>query len=436
MMGSNPSPSETMPAPQDQTSYSADRPKGPDWSEDQAREVASAFDPLTLPPEFYENPYPTYQALLAHSPVHLCPDGAYFLSRHGDLMKAYRDTTNFSSDKRQEFFPKYGDSPLFVHHTTSLVFNDPPLHTRVRKLIVGALTPRAISSMEPGLLRLVDDLLDRMADRRDVDLIDEFASAIPVEIIGNLLDVPHEERAPLRDWSLAVLGALEAVLTPEQEKRGNDAVTEMVDYLKDLVVRRRKNPGDPAVDVLTRLIEGEDGDRLSEMELLQNCIFLLNAGHETTTNLIGNGLYALLEWPEQMTRLKADPGLIGPAIEEMLRFESSNQLGNRITTTDIEIGGVKMGPDTRIWLGIGAANRDPEQFPDPDRFDIARKPNRHLAFGSGAHTCAGLSLARLEGKIAIGRFLARFPDFRLSGAPVRGGRARFRGFLSIPARVC
>jgi cytochrome P450 len=425
-----------MPAPQDQNSCSTGPTKSPDWSEDQARYIARAFDPLDLAPEFYENPYPAYQALLTHSPVHLCPDGAYFLSRHADLMKVYRDTTLFSSDKKKEFFPKYGDSPLFEHHTTSLVFNDPPLHTRVRKLIVGALTPRAIAGMEPGLLRLVDDLLDKMADRREVDLIDDFASAIPVEIIGNLLDVPHEERAPLRDWSLAVLGALEAVLTPEQEKRGNDAVAEMVDYLKGLVARRRKNPGDPAIDVLTRLIEGEDGDRLSEMELLQNCIFLLNAGHETTTNLIGNGLYTLLEWPEEMARLKTDPDLIGPAIEEMLRFESSNQLGNRITTTDVEIGGVKMGPDTRIWLCIGAANRDPAQFPDPDRFDISRKPNRHLAFGSGPHTCAGLSLARLEGKIAISRFLARFTDYQLNGAPVRGGRARFRGFLSIPARVC
>ncbi len=435
MIGRNPLPSETMPAPQDQNSYSSDRTPDPDWSEDQALKIASAFDPLGLSPAFYEDPYPTYQALLAHSPVHLCPDGAYFLSRHADLVRVYRDTTKFSSDKKKEFFPKYGDSPLFEHHTTSLVFNDPPLHTRVRKLIVGALTPRAIASMEPGLLRLVDDLLDKMADRREVDLINDYASAIPVEIIGNLLDVPHEERAPLRDWSLAVLGALEAVLTPEQEQRGNDAVAEMVDYLKGLVARRRKNPGDPAIDVLTRLIEGEDGDRLSEMELLQNCIFLLNAGHETTTNLIGNGLYTLLEWPAEMARLKADPDLIGPAIEEMLRFESSNQLGNRITTTDVEIGGVAMGPDTRIWLCIGAANRDAAQFPDPDRFDISRKPNRHLAFGGGAHTCAGLSLARLEGKIAISRFLARFPDYQLNGAPVRGGRARFRGFLSIPARV-
>lgn len=413
-----------------------ERNEGPGWDVAKAQDMAAAFDPLNIRPEFYVNPYPTYQALLQHSPMHLCPDGAYFATRYADLVAIYRDTTNFSSDKKKEFLPKYGHSPLYEHHTTSLVFNDPPLHTRVRKLIMGALTPRAIASMEPGLVRLVDDLLDKMADKQDVDLIEDFSSAIPVEIIGNLLDVPHEEREPLRDWSLAVLGALEAVLTPEQEERGNRAVTEMIDYLGGLVTQRRKNPGDPAVDVLTRLIEGEDGDRLSESELLQNCIFLLNAGHETTTNLIGNGLYLMLEWPEELARLKADPDLIDKAIEECLRFESSNQLGNRITTTDIEIGGVKMGPDTRIWLGIGAANRDPEQFPDPDRFDISRRPNRHLAFGGGPHTCAGLSLARLEGKIAISSFLARFPDYKLIGEPERGGRARFRGFLTIPARVC
>ncbi|MGI9415490.1 MAG: cytochrome P450, partial [Hyphomicrobiales bacterium] len=164
-------------------------------------------------------------------------------------------------------------------------------------------------------------------------------------------------------------------------------------------------------------------------------IFILNAGHETTTNLIGNGLHALMEWPDERRRLIDDPQLIDSAVEEFLRFESSNQLGNRITTAGTEIGGVEMAPDTPITLCIGAANRDPGRFPDPDRLDVSRRPNKHLAFGGGAHTCAGLSLARLEGKIAISRLLARFPDYALRTEPVRGGRARFRGFLSIPVAV-
>ncbi len=413
-----------------------EKPPWPDWSDAECADVLKSFDLRTLSPDFYENPYPVYRVLRENDPVHRCPDGSWILTRYDDLLAVYRDAARFSSDKKKEFGPKYGDSPLLEHHTTSLVFNDPPLHTRVRRLIVGALTPRAIADTEPGLVRLVGGLLDAMADKGDCDLIEDFASAIPIEIIGNLLGVPHAERGPLRDWSLAILGALEPVLSAEQEARGNRSVVEMLDYLKGLVAERRRKPRDPETDVLTRLIIGEeDGEKLTETELLQNCIFILNAGHETTTNLIGNGLYALMEWPEERARLIAEPDLIDSAIEEFLRFESSNQLGNRMTTTDVEIGGVAMGPDTRITLCIGAANRDPDQFRDPERLDISRKPNRHLAFGGGPHTCAGLSLARLEGRIAISRFLERFPDYALAGAPTRGGRARFRGFLKIPVRV-
>ena len=207
-------------------------------------------------------------------------------------------------------------------------------------------------------------------------------------------------------------------------------------YLEDLVARRRAKPGNPERDVLTRLIQGEDnGERLTEKELLHNCIFLLNAGHETTTNLIGNGLVALLDHPAEKRRLIDNPALIKTAVEEMLRFESSNQLGNRMTVEPIELGGIAMPAGTPVTLCIGAANRDPAQFGDPENLDIGRTPNRHLAFGTGAHQCAGMALARLEGAIAIARFLARFPDYALGREPVRGGRVRFRGFLSVPCQV-
>jgi cytochrome P450 len=210
----------------------------------------------------------------------------------------------------------------------------------------------------------------------------------------------------------------------------------MLGYLQTLVARRRKRPGDPARDVLTRLIQGEEnGERLTEKELLHNCIFLLNAGHETTTNLIGNGLVALLHHPDQKQRLIDRPDMIKTAVEEMLRYESSNQLGNRMTTEPVELGGIAMPAGTPVTLCIGAANRDPAQFPDPETFDIGRNPNRHLAFATGAHQCAGMALARLEGAIAVSRFLARFPRYALDGEPVRGGRVRFRGFLSVPCRV-
>jgi hypothetical protein len=401
-----------------------------------ARELAADFNLEKLTPEFYADPYPTYRALREHEPVKLLPNGSYFLTRYEDLVGAYKSTKAFSSDKKKEFAPKYGNSLLYEHHTTSLVFNDPPAHTRVRRLIMGALSPRAIAEMEPDLIALVDHLLDGLAAKGKVELIEDFASAIPVQVIGNLLDVPLEEREPLRDWSLAILGALEPVIGPEVFARGNKAVQDFLAYLEILVERRRAKPGNPQRDVLTRLIQGEDdGERLTPKELLHNCIFLLNAGHETTTNLIGNGLVALSRHPAQKQRLIEHPELIKTAIEEILRYESSNQLGNRMTTEPVELGGIQLAAGTPVTLCIGAANRDPQQFSDPEHLDIGRTPNRHLAFGTGAHQCAGMALARLEGAIAMSRFLQRFPGYALNGEPVRGGRVRFRGFLSVPCEV-
>ena len=409
------------------------------------RALAATFDLKRLPDSFYDDPFATYRALREHEPVKRMADGSIFLTRYADIAAVYKNTATFSSDKREEFAPKYGATPLFAHHTTSLVFNDPPLHTRVRRLIAGALTPRHVAAMEARLVERVEALLDAMAARgpgAEVDLIESFASAIPVEVIGNLLGVPAGERGPLRAWSLAILGALEPVPSAAQHDAGNSAVTDFLRYLEGLVAQRRAAPGDPHTDVLTRLIEGEgegdggggggDGERLSAPELLHNCIFLLNAGHETTTNLIGNGLCCLLDAPAEKARLIAEPERIASAIEEFLRIESSNQLGNRITTCATMIGGVTLAPRTQVTLAIGAANRDPAQFADPDRLDIARTPNRHLAFGSGIHQCVGMGLARLEGRIAIGRFLQRFPGYRPAAAPVRARRARFRGHVSLP----
>lgn len=440
----------------------------PPLSAERAKQIAQSLDLRALPRDFLDNPYPVYAALRESDPFKRMPDGSYFLTSHADLVAVYRDAKVFSSDKQVEFGPKYnhapfnqppfatasGVSPLFEHHTNSLVFNDPPLHTRVRRLIMGALTRRAIEAMEPGQVRLVDSLLDKIEAKGGGDLIEDFASAIPVEIIGNLLGVPHAEREPLRGWSLAILGALEPSLTPEQEALGNRSVTDFLAYLRELVADRRLNPGDPERDVLTRLILGEkegntdsgnNGDALSEVELLQNCVFLLNAGHETTTNLIGNALISLQEWPEQRLRLLTDlqqttdaqdqTRVVGLAVDEFLRFESSNQLSNRRAFQATQVNGFDLPAGALITLCIGAANRDPAVYDQPEQLDLRRTGNKHLAFGFGVHQCAGLSLARLEGRIAIGRFLQRFPDYQLTQAPVRGGRARFRGFLHAPFSI-
>jgi cytochrome P450 len=366
---------------------------------------------LTAPPaDFVDDPYPYYRALREYDPVRRLADGGLFLTRYEDVSGVYRSPLA-SSDKKQDFAPKFGvGSPLYRHHTTSLVFNDPPLHTRVRRMILGAVNQRAVQRMESGVVALVDGLIDSLLERTSFDLIDDFAALIPVEVIGNLLAVPREERGPLRAWSLAILAALEPVPDASMLVAGNSAVREFSAWLDRLIAERRVNPLDPAEDVLTRLIAGEGaGERLSHEELVQNCIFLLNAGHETTTNLIGNGLDTLFDYPDEWRRLCGDPALVNSSVEEILRFESPLQFNNRVLTGVCQIGGLRVESGTRVTMCIGAANRDPSQFDDPDRFDIGRRPNRHLAFGHGDHACVGLNVARLEGRIALSALARRMP---------------------------
>ena len=405
------------------------------------RAAALAFDIKRLEPRFLDDPYPLYRALRDHDPIHRMPDGSYFLSRYEDCAAVYRDVASWSSDKKIDFRPNFGDSLLYEHHTTSLVFNDPPYHTRVRKLLAPAFTPRALKALQSRVEALVDRLLDAAAERGRFDLIDDFASAIPVQLIGDMLGVPQNERGPLRDWSLAILGALEPVLSREQFARGSDAVAAFKNYLADLIHRRLREKNSDEGEILSTLIGASAfdpqsaGERLNEIELLHNCIFLLNAGHETTTNLIGNGVDLLMRHPQAMRELRDDPALIDTAVEEFLRMESSNQLGNRRASKDTVLGGVAMPAGTYVHIGIGAANRDPAQFADPERLDLRRQPNRHLAFATGIHACAGMSLARMEAQVAIGKFVQRFVGIERDGAFVRGGRARFRGFLHYPLRV-
>jgi cytochrome P450 len=404
--------------------------------------AAAAFDVRRLTPEFLDNPYPTYRALRECDPVHRMPDGSYFLTRFDDCLAVYRDTATWSSDKKLDFRPNFSDSLLYEHHTTSLVFNDPPYHTRVRKLLAPAFTPRALRELQARIETLVDRLLEDAAERGAIDLIADFAAAIPIALIGDMLGIPQGEREPLRGWSLAILGALEPVLSRAQFDSGVGAVAEFKDYLDDIIARRvRSDESDPA-EILSKLIAGTDiaaaeaqGERLSKLELIHNCIFLLNAGHETTTNLIGNGVDLLIRHPDAMNDLRDHPDAIETAIEEFLRMESSNQLGNRRAVKDTKLGGVDIAAGSYVHIGIGAANRDPAQFPDPDRLDIRRLPNRHLAFGTGIHACAGMSLARMEAQVAIGRLLQRFARIEPAGAFVRSGRARFRGFKSYPVRL-
>ncbi|MBX3636057.1 MAG: cytochrome P450 [Rubrivivax sp.] len=398
-------------------------------------DAIAGFSLAAPPPGFVDDPYPLYAALRARDPVHELAPGSVLLTRYDDVLAVYR-SPHASSDKREAFAQPLGrGTPIYEHHTTSLVFSDPPLHTRVRRLLMGALNQRAITRMEAGVVSLVDRLLDELAERPAPDLIEHFAAQIPVEVIGNLLAVPRDEREPLRDWSLAILSALEPAPGEAVLARANAATTEFLAYLRRLVADRERHPGDPEADVLTRLLRGDDQGRLSEAELLHNCIFLLNAGHETTTNLIGNGMHALLTHRDQLARLAADPALLATAVEELLRFESPLQLNNRLATAPIELSDRVLPAGSFVTLCIGAANRDPAVFESPDRLDVGRRPNNHLAFGQGAHACSGMNVARLEARIAIGRLLARHPHIAAAGTPERDRRVRFRGLRHLPVTL-
>lgn len=380
---------------------------------------------------FANDPYPTYRQLRDTAPLCRQPDGSVFLSRYDDVRAVITDAERFSSDKRVDFLPKFGKTPLYEHHTTSLVFNDPPAHTRVRRLLSPFFSAQAMRRMEASVAANVDALLDRAAARGVIDVMSEFAQVIPLNLVCDLLGVPPGEREPLRHWASMILGALEPVRTPAQLAAGNQAVLDFKAYLRDLIAAKRRrgiSADQPNVpDVLDMLIrEHDSGAGLTEDEILHSSIFMLNAGHDTTTSFITNGIDLLLRFPDQKARLAADPSLLRSAIEEMLRYESPLQIGNRKALVDCEIGGERFPAGTFFHLGIGAADHDERQFNDPENFDIARNPNRHIAFGHGIHFCAGNAVARMEASLAFGRLLARFPHFERAAPTVRPPRWRFR----------
>ena len=394
------------------------------------------FDLNSIGPDFIEDPHPTLHALRRVDPVQRNADGSVYLTRYADCLKVYQ-SRDMLSDKTEEFGKKFGQCPLRDHHTTSLIFNDPPYHTVVRKLISGAFTPRKLAEFEPLIDQIVDRLLDRVEDLGELDLIEDFAKVLPTEIISFMLGIPESYRARLRDYSIAILGALDPVVPEERMAAGNAAVTEFSEILDDLINHRRNNPDGAAQgEVLESLIFGEhDGRRLTQEELIQNCIFLLNAGHETTTSLVGNSIGLLLDNPDQLRLLQNEPDHITTAVEEFLRVESPLQIGNRLAGEDIELKDQVLPKGTYIHTSIAGANRDPDQFPEPDRFDITRKPNKHIAFITGIHVCLGASLARVEGRIALGKFVKRFPQLADNGERTRLPLARFRGYTAFPIKV-
>ncbi|MEZ5728349.1 MAG: cytochrome P450 [Burkholderiaceae bacterium] len=391
-------------------------------------ESAAGFVLADTDEAFAQDPYPDLGVLRDHAPRCRQPDGSVIVSRYADVREMLSDGKRFSSDKKVDFLPKFGESPLYEHHTTSLVFNDPPYHTRVRRLLAPFFAVQTLRRMQERVEAMVEELLDAAAEKRTIDIMTEFSLAIPLNLVGDLLGVPKSEREPMREWAILILGALDPYRTPEDLDAGNRAVVEFKQYLAELIAWKRRNPDKAAdIDILHALIQAADaGEGLTDLEIIHNCIFMLNAGHDTTTSLLANGFDMLLNHPEQKRRLVGDPELMRPAVEEMLRYESPLQFGNRRAIDAVEVGGEHFDAGTFFHVCIAAANRDERQFPEPDRFDVGRSPNRQIAFGHGPHTCAGNGVARMEAYVAFGKLLARFPDFERAGPTVRPNRTRFR----------
>jgi cytochrome P450 len=388
------------------------------------------FNPMD--PEFVADPYPTYHRLRTEDPVHHSPLGFWVLTRYDDVVAALRDP-RLAKEAIASFVAARFGAPVPATGL-SMLDRDPPDHTRLLGLVSKAFTPRVVEGLRPRIQQIVDALIDGAAARGSMDLIEEFAYPIPVIVICEMLGVPVEDHEHFKGWSLDIARGLDLIwLGPDSEvgRRSIAARQALADYFRGLIAQRRAAP---RTDLLSGLIAAEEaGDKLNEVELLATCILLLIAGHETTVNLIGNGTLALLRHRDQLERLQREPGLITSAVEELLRFDGPVQRTARIPSEDMTIGGHTIAKGEMVMPFIGAADRDPAQFRDPDRLDIGRTDNRHIAFGWGIHFCLGAPLARLEGQIAISTLVRRLPKLSLAtDAPEYRQSLTLRGLKALP----
>jgi cytochrome P450 len=411
----------------------------------QPAEQTLDFLSVALTPEFREDPYEFFHLLREHEPVHQTPFGVYLVSRHADAAAIVRDPHLSTNQQNSDLFrafaeanPPSEDDAVGQMNNVVMLFMDPPDHTRLRSLVSKAFTPKMVERLRARVQDIVDERLDAVEARGEgrMDVVTDLAYPLPVVIICELLGVPPEDHATFQSWSSELAASIDPdpLITPDQQARIEAAGNAFLEYFADLIERRRESLND---DLLSALIEAEEGgDRLSEDELLGTALFLLIAGHETTVNLIGNGTLALLRYRDELERLRDNPSLDRHAVEELLRFDSPVQLTQRITLDDYEVGGVMIPRGQNLIPLLGAANRDPAEFDEPDRLDLGREnANRNVAFGGGHHFCLGASLARLEGAVAIGTLVRRFADIELAGEPVRRTTFTLRGLEHLPVSV-
>lgn len=378
-------------------------------------------------PEFHDDPYPSLRVLRERDPVNETPIGIWRLSRYADVARLlYEVPAGVRTTEGQ--LP--GVDEINYPPRLFMLQQDPPTHTRLRKLVSRAFTPRAIAAWRPRIEEVAAACLDRVAERGRMDVIADLALPVPATLICEMLGVPVDDRDRFTRWTAKATHTLAAqFLPPDQMAETMAAAMALAQYFQELIEARRASLGD---DLLSELIRAEEaGDRLSPLELLSQAIGLLIAGFETTIGLIGNGVRALVRHPDQLALLRERPELVASAVEECLRWDGPIVLTARVLHADVEFGGKLLPKNARVWGILAAANRDPAQFPDPDRFRVDRQPNEHLAFGGGAHFCLGAHLARLEAQIAIGQLVQRFDDLELLEERVTWGPSLFR----VPGRI-
>jgi len=389
------------------------------------------FNPMA--PEFMADPYPTYHRLRTEDPVHHSPLGFWVLTRYVDVIATLRDPRLIKEPIAAFVAARFGMAvPPGIG--LSMLDRDPPDHTRLRGLVSKAFTPKALESLRPHIQHIVDGLLDAAEGRGEMDLIEQFAYPLPVRVICEMLGVPVADHERFKHWGLDIARGLDAIMLPpdsEVARRSMHGRQALAGYFRELIAERRAAPRE---DMLSALIAAEEaGDKLNEDELLATCLLLLVAGHETTVNLIGNGSLALLRHPAELRKLHENPGLVTTAVEELLRFDGPVQRTARIPSEDIKIGDVTIPKGEMVMPFLGAADRDPAQFSDPDRLDITRTDNRHIAFGMGIHFCLGAPLARMEGQIAINTMLRRLPKLALAtDRPEYRESLTLRGLKALP----
>jgi cytochrome P450 len=391
-------------------------------------------------PGFVEDPYSRYAAMRAGDPVHHSALEFWALFAYDDILRFLRDPSLSVEDRNAT--PTQLDAMVaeILHDrvdrgTRSMLSRDPPDHTRLRKLVTKAFTPRVIQDLRPRIQALVDGMLDAAAERGDIDVITEFAFPLPFAVISEMLGVPVSDGAQLREWSGLIVRSLEPLVDPDTIRAIADASDHMFDHVHGLISGKRKDPGD---DLLSALIAAEEhGDVLSDDELVEQVTLLYIAGHETTVNLIGNGVLGLLRDRDQLTRLQREPALMPGAVEELLRFDSPVQMTRRITLTQVDIGDKTIEKGAFCALVLASANRDASRFgDDAERLDVGREAaHQHLSFGGGAHYCLGAALARLEGEVAIGSLIRRFPGLALADEPAWNGRLNLRGLDRLPVAL-